>query len=167
MNCKQAEQLIIDSTEIELDPKTKNELDIHILTCPKCLSFRVDFQAIRLRLKRIPMPTPSSQLLEKTMERCHTELIKQDEALVLGRIHAIPVTTPRWILIALAGLVVLSIITALPGLTDFIKNHSVSNYIIIAAIILIQNIIMLLFTPILLRLKALKNISDHAVLNGI
>ncbi len=167
MNCKQVEQLIIESTEIELDPKTKRELEIHILTCPKCLGFREHFEKIRLSLNRIPMPTPSSQLLEKTMDQCHAELIKQDEAFVLGGIPVKRANTPGWILVALAGLVVLSIITALPGLRDFIKDHPVSNFTIIVAIILIQNIIMLLFTPILFRLKILNNISDQVNLIGI
>lgn len=167
MRCKKAEQLIIDSTETDLAPKKKNQLEIHILSCQKCLDFREEFYEIRTGLNKIQMPKPSGKLLEKAKEHCHIELIKLGESYVRGRMQVVPVTTPRWILVALVGLFVLTIVASLPMLRDFIKDRSISNYLVIAALIFFQNIITLFFIPIIFRLKALKHISEHPILNGI
>ena len=36
MQCKQAEKFIIDASQTDLDSKVKDELEIHIMNCPKC-----------------------------------------------------------------------------------------------------------------------------------
>jgi hypothetical protein len=167
MRCKKAEQLIIDSTETDLAPKIKNELAVHITSCQKCLDFREEFYEIRTGLNKIQMPKPSGKLLEKTKEHCHIELIKLGESYVRGRMLVVPVTTPRWILVALVGLFILTIVASLPILRVFISYQSISSYLIIVAIVLFQNIITLFFIPIIFRLKALKHISEHPILNGI
>jgi len=167
MKCKKAEQLIIDSTEIILEPKTKDDLENHITNCQKCSAFKKDFHKIRLGVNKIQILKPSDQLSNITIELCHNELIKSGESHAWLTMNFIPMTTPRWILGALVGLAVLTIVALLPILGIFLMDNSSSTYLFLLAIIVFQNIITLFFAPILFRLKTLRHISEYPNLNGI
>lgn len=167
MRCKKAEKLIIDSTETILEPKTKNDLENHITNCQKCSAFKEDFHKIRLGVNKIQILKPSDQLSNLMIELCHNELIRSDAPHAWLTMNSVPMTTPRWILGALVGLTVLTIVALLPILGIFLIDNSSSTYLFLFAIIVFQNIITLFFAPILFRLKTLKHISENCILNGV
>lgn len=167
MRCKQAEQLIIASSDTTLEPKIRTKLDIHVSGCAKCAGFQKDLAEILTHLHRLPARVPADLLSEPTRAQCHAELSRQNESVAQAGNDTMSETASRWLLMALIGLAVLTAIVAVPIVSDFLRHYSIPNYAIIGAIVLIQNVLMLLFAPVLLRLKILKELPDHGVLNGI
>jgi len=152
MRCKQAEKLIIELSQTELDSDIKSELDTHVLNCAKCASFRENLQMIHQGIKKIKAPDPSQDLLEKTGAFCHSEIIGQAESF-----HRATIKTPKFVWVACGALLILTIAWAVPVLKEVVKSQIITRQAILIITIIVQNLIMLLFSPVLLRRLKLKS----------
>lgn len=157
MKCKQAKKLIIEASQTELDPKIKAELDEHVLNCAKCGSFRENLQMILEGIENIKAPKPSIELLNETSALCYSELIGQSETFISESFHRLTTKTPKFVWIALGALLILTISWAVPVLKDAAKSQILSRQAMLVITIIVQNIIMLLFSPVLLRSLKLKS----------
>ena len=151
MRCKQAEKLLIEAAQIDLAPVIKTKLDAHILSCPKCASFSKNFEMIREGIENIKTPGPTMELLKMTGVLCHNELIEQAEAVISESSHRLTTKTPRLVWAALGAFVILTIVWAFPILKNLATDQTITQQTIVVIAIIIQNLIMLLFVPILFR----------------
>ena len=157
MKCKQAEKIIIDASQTEFDPGIKTELDNHVLNCLRCSSFKKNFNQIRQEISEIHVPQPSVELLEKAIALCHDELMEQSEIFVLEKSHADAIKVPQFVWAAFAALLVLMIVWAVPVIRAVVKSQTLTMQAILVIIIIIQNLFMLIFSPVLLRTLKLKS----------
>ena len=84
MKCKQAEKLIINAQEIDLEERKKKLLEKHIQSCLNCSNFMKDLHSIRDKATST-MVEPSESLVETTLQRCHSELGRQNQ--VVSKFH--------------------------------------------------------------------------------
>jgi len=160
MKCKQAEKLIIELFESGLDPAIKAELDAHVLDCTKCASFREKLHKIHQAMGAIKHPDPSEILLDRTMALCHDELIKQDKIYVVEKYHPEAVRVPKFVWYAFGMLLILTVAWAIPVLKEVVKSQVITRQAIMVFTVIVQNLMMLIFSPVLLRklkLNSMKN----------
>lgn len=156
MKCKQAEKLIIEWSQTGLDPLNKAKLDAHILSCPKCSSFSEHLYKIHRGINKMKAPEPSMKLLEKTSALCHRELMRQSRVFSFENSRQLTAKTPKLIWTALGASLVLIIVWAFPILKEFVNEQIITQRTIYVITIIIQNILMLFFAPVLLRSMKLK-----------
>ena len=156
MKCKQAEKLIIELSQTWLDPAIKAELDAHVFDCPKCSSFREKFHTIHRGIDEIKHPDPSIVLLDRTIALCHDELIEQDEIYVVEKYHPEAIQIPKFVWYAFGMLLILTVAWAVPVLKEVLKSQTITRQGIMVVTVIIQNLMMLIFSPVLLRWLKLK-----------
>ncbi len=151
MRCKQAEKLIIDASQVSLDPKIKSELDEHVLNCPKCASFNKNLMKIHREISELTAPKPSPEILEKTRILCHDELIGRGEIYVFEKYLPKAISIPKFVWIAFGMLAILTGTWAVPVFKDVVNSQIMTRQAVLIITIIVQNLIMLLFSPVLLR----------------
>jgi hypothetical protein len=149
MKCKQAELLIIDSNEKDFKEIVKLELENHIRSCHSCATFVKKINSIRTNPKRLINVEPSDSLIESTLELCHLELKQKDQ--IVTSLPRPKLTTPNYIWATIIAIVTFSIIWFFPVLKKLIQENIISDHTIWFFVIIIQNIIMLLFAPIIFK----------------
>ncbi|HEX9973591.1 MAG TPA: hypothetical protein VGD14_16080, partial [bacterium] len=152
MKCKQAEQWIIELSQTGLDPEIKNKLDHHVLHCSKCSAFKKDFDNIQKATHKIKTVTPSAELLEKTIALCQDELAEQKESQAFGKFRPKTTNVPKFVWISFGMLFILTIAWAVPVIKEALETHTITRQSIIVIILMIQNLVMLIFSPVLLRM---------------
>lgn len=155
MQCTHAEKLIIEASQTELDPKVKADLENHIMTCPKCTNFSKNLIKMREGIRAIKSPALSGQVLENTRALCRNELTRQSQIAVIEIVQPHVIRIPKFVWIAFAFLIILTIAWAVPVIREFIKSQIVTQQAILIIVIIVQNLFVLLLSPVLLRkLKA-------------
>ena len=149
MKCKQVENLIIDADGETYNERSQLELENHIRSCPSCTTFVKNINSIRTNPKILVNVEPSDPLVESTLECCHMEL-KQKEQIISSR-SGPKLTTPNYIWASIIAIVTFSIIWFFPILKELVQENIISDHTIWFFIIIIQNIIMLLFAPIIFK----------------
>jgi len=151
MRCKKVEKLIIEASQTEIDPKIRDEIEAHVMTCQNCAAFREKLIEIRENINGLKSPVPTEQIIERTKALCHNEMIKQGESTVEKRYPAKIISIPKFVWITFGALLILTIIWAIPVLRELIETKVITRQAILIAIIFVQNLMMLLFSPVLLR----------------
>jgi hypothetical protein len=157
MKCKRAEKLIIEEAQTKPDPEIKAALDAHVLNCPKCSSFKEKLQWINQEIHQIKTPEPSPEILEKTGALCHIELIDQGKRYIFEKYQPDKIKIPRFVWIAIALLFVLTIAWAAPVIREVLKSQIITKQSIIILLLFVQNLMVLVFSPVLLRSQKLKS----------
>lgn len=124
MKCKQAEKLIIEISQAELNLEIKAELDAHLLNCPKCAGFSENLNMIHQSIDKIKAPESSIKLLDKTTALCLSEIIEQSAAFSFASYYQAILRTPKFVRIALGAMLILTIIWAVPVLKDVINSQT-------------------------------------------
>ena len=96
-----------------------------------------DLSEIRTHLQKMPIPKPSTEFFEQTRSLCHARL---------GRS---PI--PKFIWLALAALLVLTGVLMLPLAKEIGLDQPLSFPTIAVLILVLQNLLMLFFTPVLIQ----------------
>lgn len=156
MKCNQAEKLIIELSATRLDPAIKAELDAHVFDCPKCTSFREKLHKIQQSIGKIKHPDPSNELLDRTIALCHDELVEQGEIYGFAKYHPEGIRIPKFVWYAFGILLILTAGWAVPVLREVVKSRTVTQQAIMVLTVIIQNLLMLIFSPVLLRRLKLK-----------
>jgi predicted anti-sigma-YlaC factor YlaD len=153
MKCNYIQNLIIENTDVT-DPKQNSIVDKHLAQCDKCAKFAKNTAQTRRFIRNIELFEPPSYLIDSTMKRCNNVLSGQRENLVntknmLSR-------TPRFLWIILTLLISLTLLWFFALIKADGTSAVTASHIAWAIIILIQNVIMLLLTPLLLNRILLK-----------
>ncbi len=149
MRCKDAERLLLDFSEEVLDSETIEKIKHHIVGCPRCATLDEDLKKIRMSLQQMPFQTASEEFFEKTRAQCHAILAKPLIAKSKGRRPSIP----WWIWAAFSALLVLTVVLILPLAAGVDLTQPLTFPKVGVIILLLQNLVMLFFTPVLLQKK--------------
>lgn len=159
MKCKQAEKLIINSQEMNASKKI--ELENHLKSCPNCSNFMKRFNSITNGSKRLTTIEPSDLLVQTTVEYCHSELSQKNQVVSIFVQSKIP--TPTFIWAAIIAILTVSIIWFFPILKDFLQKNIIYDQTVWIFVIIIQNIIMLLFSPLIInKLKPKQHVYNQS-----
>jgi hypothetical protein len=142
MRCKDIERLIIDSTWKDLSREELLSIKEHTQQCAQCTLFQSEYKKLRLSLKNNPAPALPEKLDHSTREMCRKALNLQKKSTP---------TIPRFIWGVLAVLIAISVIMFVPVVTDLRLDEPLSSQELFVLTFLIQNTVMLFFTPILIK----------------
>ena len=151
MKCKQVEQILIEQNVSKLDPETRSKFELHLSQCPQCLNFKESYGGLRVGLQKFQTPHPSEKLVEQTKALCHDELLKTEVEFSIADQKSTANETPLTVWIAFTVLLGLFLIWALPVLKDYVENQVVTKYTIYLIMIVVQNVIALIYAPVLFR----------------
>jgi len=141
---------IEDAGKRDLSPKEHEELDEHLATCERCSSFREGLESVRRGVEGLARPA----LSDRTEYEVRT-LIENAPSVRGGSVEPLP---PRWgsfsipayIWAAIPVLIVLTSLIMASGLQD-VLNKTGSFLASTFVALLLQNAVMLVFAPILIR----------------
>ncbi len=148
MKCKQIEKAIIDSFEEKGVIALSDEIKNHIEQCEDCAGFIKNYQHSKTHFEVLPQPKPSESLVETTLAVCYEELAMAE------KVAAPPqqkLKTPLFIWVMFVFSIVMTILWAIPVLNDYANDQVVTNNLVWLSVIVIQNVLMLFFSPVLLR----------------
>jgi len=84
MKCQQAEKLIVNLPQVDLDETTRHDLDFHLSRCPKCVNFKKNYEVLLKRMNDAKILAPSEVLERRTKMLCHKEILERNRAVVLA-----------------------------------------------------------------------------------
>jgi len=137
MKCKDVEHVLLDCSPEDLGKDTLEKMQQHISHCAACASLDDDLRKIRFHLREVQPQIPSEELSERTRKLCHAQLNTP--------------SIPKYIWAALAALLVLTGVLMLPFAREFMQNQALSIPMVSILILMIQNLAMLFFAPVLIQ----------------
>ena len=151
MRCKDIERLIIDSSDEDLSQEELRTIEKHVARCALCARFQDDLEKIRMGVKTIPQPVLPPDLAQKTRLRCQAEMSQQPPAAtkIAKLIPSEPI--PKYVWAALLPLILLTVFVIVPVFKEIRLDQTLTFTSVVALTIIIQNAVMLLFAPILIR----------------
>jgi hypothetical protein len=151
MRCKDIERLIIDSSDENLSSEELRTIEKHVARCALCARFQEDLEKIRMGVKTIPQPVLPPDLAQKTRHRCLAELSQQPAVAtkIAKLIPSDPI--PKYVWAALLPLILLTVLVIAPIFKEIRLDQTLKFTSVVALTIIIQNAVMLLFAPILIR----------------
>jgi hypothetical protein len=156
MRCKDIELLIIDSSDGNLSLEELSAIERHVSHCALCARFQDELEKIRMGVKTIPQPILPPDLAQKTRLRCQAE-ISQQPATATKNAKLIPSDPiPKYVWAALLPLILLTVFALAPTLKEIRLDQTLTFASAAALTIIIQNAVMLLFAPILIRRRQWK-----------
>jgi signal transduction histidine kinase len=151
MRCKDIERLIIDSSDEDLSAEELSAIEKHVASCALCVRFRDDLEKIRMGIKVMPQPVLPPALAQKTRLRCQAEISQQPAAAkkIAKLIPSDPI--PKYVWAVLLPLILLTVFVIVPVFKEIRLDQTLTFTSVVALTIIIQNAVMLLFAPILIR----------------
>ena len=147
MKCKDVERLILDMSEGEENKYKIEEIKHHISHCSKCATLEDDLKNIRDYLLKMPFPIPAEEFFEKTRALCNSEIGK----ISLPEKRLIRPPIPKYIWAAFSTLLILTGVLMLPLGIEISVEEPLSFQTIGVLIILVRNLVMLFFAPVLIH----------------
>jgi len=151
MKCSEMERLIIESSSVSSDEETKNEMERHMKDCVRCARLEEDMAGIRAALLGQSGPELPQDLDEKTRQLCLATLASSQVNREISDGKAWLESIPLSIKVAFISLIVLTAVCSLPLLRQLMLEESLSVAAIIMLSMIVQNAVMLIFSPLLLR----------------
>lgn len=157
MRCKDIERLIIDSSDKDLSQEELSTIEKHIARCALCARFQDDLEKIRTGVKTMSQPVLPPDLAQKTRRRCQAEISRRPAAAskIAKLIPSDPI--PKYVWAVLLPLILLTVFVLAPTLKEIRLDQTLTFASAAALTIIIQNAVMLLFAPILIRRRRWKN----------
>lgn len=155
MKCKQIEKLIIHTSEAELDSHTNETIVNHLSMCAKCKCFANHINWIRNKLSSLECESPPDHLVQRTKSLCHIELetkLALEQKAVLQNPHI-----PKFVWILFFIVLALIQIFVVPSFIENTINQDLNFQWFVGFFIIIQNMTMLLFAPVLLNRLKIRN----------
>jgi hypothetical protein len=156
MRCKDIERLIVDSSDEDLSLEELSAIEEHVAHCALCARFQDDLEKIRKGVKAMPQPVLPPDLAQKTRVRCHAEISRRPAAAskIARLIPTDPI--PKYVWATLLPLIIFTVLIIVPELTEIRWDQSLTFTSVVALSVIIQNALMLLFAPILIRRRRWK-----------
>ena len=151
MRCKDIERLIIDSSDEDLSQEELTAIEKHVARCASCARFRDDLEKIRMGVKVMPQPIVPPDLAQKTRLRIQTEMGREPAAATKIEQLTPSEPIPKYVWVALIPLIFLTLILIIPAFKEIRLDQTLTFTSVVAFTIIIQNAVMLLFAPILIR----------------
>ena len=144
MRCPQVANILIEGTA-ERSAAIVAQVQTHLEHCPQCRRLAEDLQVLRREAAVLSTTGAPESIAGSVLNRCKSDL--------RAGIQPFPARVPVWVGIC-AGLVcLLTVLWAYPVLKDPVTEDSVNYGTGLVITLLIQNAIMLLFTPLIIRIS--------------
>lgn len=143
LSCRDVERLIIEGEDRELTGGEQDLVKDHLHGCGGCRAFAADREMIRGVTAAIRWPTPPDALVRGTRRMLR-------ESGPASR----PAAIPAWILITMALVTVVTALWLAFALADVTPDMTLADLPVAglaAVFIIVQNALMLLFAPVVLR----------------
>jgi hypothetical protein len=151
MRCKDIERLIIDSSDEKLSSEELKGIEQHVADCAQCARFKDELEKIQVCIKEMPLPVPTPDLVQKTRKSCYAEMSEQS-AKNTGITPQLPIhPLPKLMWAALFSLILLTVLFFAPAFKEILEQQSLSFSSAVVLTLIIQNAVMLVLTPVLLR----------------
>jgi hypothetical protein len=151
MRCPDFEHLMLESKERELLREERAALEKHLESCAQCAAFRDFWKDLRSGLPEAAGPALRAGLSESVRLRCHAELDSLSSARAGEEAEKRPAAAPWPILAALLLLTGLTMAFLIPTIEKFSQAQKVTIEMVLVVMVVLQNALMLLFAPVLLR----------------
>ena len=153
MKCKDIERKIIESSEGLQDSEPLNAIQLHVEHCPKCSHLKEDVESLRILLQRRAEPVLPEDLDKTTYQKCLSEIQSLQKNTQKVKFRQQMQSIPIHMKVAFISLLVVMGIWIFSFLKDFGSGggETLSMPIIFGLFLIIQNAMMLLFTPLLIR----------------
>lgn len=151
MKCKQCRSLILGQGERNMTDRESLMLTEHLSRCPECLGFKNERQVLVGLIKARGAPELSPELERKTREKCHLALRATGTTKESTGTPAGWFGIPRGILVSLFVLVAITLVLILTGFGEFPNGNALSPGDLLTLMLVLQNAVMLLFSPVLFR----------------
>jgi hypothetical protein len=154
-SCRDVERLSIAGEDRALSSGDRKIVEGHLRACARCRTFADDRRAIREGAAALRWPAPPQALVRETRRM-----------MLEGGAGARPAAPPAWILVALAAVAVATgvwLAVSLSGVTPEMTLADLPVAGLAAVFIIVQNALMLLFAPVVLRkVRARRSESESA-----
>lgn len=144
MKCRDYQMLLIDDHQERIPEREIQELVQHIEICRECEAFRKQLDRLRQALEKNPVPGLPAEIDRMTRQRCLAELSRSEPVL---RNEGIP----RLLVGALLALFAVTLVLIFPVLGTISLEDSFTLAEVMAMVLILQNAVMLLLAPLLIR----------------
>jgi hypothetical protein len=145
MKCQDYQNQIIQSNDNGLSESDQNDLNSHLADCSVCRQFESDFLEIRTAIQSTKSVFVPEELDEQTRTLCITQLNRTKSAQQSDPIR-------QWIPVIASGVIFLTIsITGFAWMQGLHEQYPLLERL--GQGMLVQNLLMLLLSPALLRMK--------------
>lgn len=151
MKCKDIQRLIFLSSEKSRSKTEKEILESHIRACPACAKAEEEMKALRTQLDTAVTSALPAELDRRTRMLCHDKLKEKWESGSLLKMQPIRPPIPGFIWAALTFLILITGIFTLPLIRELQSTKAFSSQTIFMLSLWIQNGVMLLLSPVILR----------------
>jgi hypothetical protein len=150
MKCRECQKKLVEKVQEKRNSRILSGLQEHISQCETCARLEIHLILLRDGIAGMDPPRLSHELDQKTRMLCQSRLNAEKTA---PHKNASPSAhaTPKTIWAVLIGLTALSSIWIVPALKDFQIGDPLTFKTGTALAFLLQNSLMLFFTPLLLR----------------
>jgi anti-sigma factor RsiW len=142
---------MLESGKRELLREEQLALEEHLETCPDCAAFRSFWGGLRGQLREATEPALSDELSDSVRLRCRAELDSLSRTRAGQGFGSRPAAVPWPIWAALLALTGLTLVFLIPGMEQFRQSQKLTLGTALVLLVILQNALMLLCTPLLMR----------------
>ena len=152
MKCKDIERLVIASSDRLLDSEQFHAIRSHVEHCDKCLRLKEEVESLRSLLYPRPSFVIPEELDKKTYQKCKSEIYALQKNKKKVNLQQQLQSIPIHMKIVFISLLVLTVIWIVPFFKDFgLEGEALTLPAIFGLFLIAQNVVLLLFSPLLIR----------------
>ncbi len=153
MKCKDIERLVIASSDKLPDSKQLHAIHLHVEHCIKCSRLKEDIESLRSLLQQRTNLALPEDLDKRTYQKCLSEIQSLQKNTQRGKFRQQMQSIPIHMKVVFISLLVVMGIWIFSFLKDFGigGGDTLSMPMIFGLFFIIQNVMMLLFAPLLIR----------------
>jgi len=150
MKCKKIQSIVIKGGFQNLSAEDDLIFAKHVENCQECLKFQQDFRLMQQSVTILKKPFLSPVIDCETKKRCINELLSEEYFLKNHPVTIKNVKIPKIILAALLILTLLTMVLIASGSVEYFILDSISPGTFFTLILIIQNALMLILSPLLI-----------------
>jgi|GEM_PF-3289754 len=150
MNCKKVKQLLLEESD-KIDKCMDFKIRDHISRCSRCTAYADRLDLIRKSIRDESAALPPQSLVRETREICHTKIYEIFSYRTAGRSDRKVSSMPAGILACILSIVFITFAWLIYLLIKFSTERFASMETLIVSAILLQNLYVILFAPILIN----------------
>ena len=151
MPCRDIKKSILQSEGKDWTLDEHLAVQSHIKQCQKCAGLLSDLQGFRNKLKQFDQLKPPAPLVEQTRNRCYRVIDNLQAEEMATPLKKTVASLPGFVQAAVTALIILTGFVVVPNLKDIDLSQPLSFKMILTLSLLIQNAVMLIISPILIR----------------
>ncbi len=128
-------------------PAEDRDMAGHMASCSRCRLLTEEWMRLREAASGLAAPSLSPAVEDMVRRLCHSEI---ETLRTRAAAEASAPSLPRFFWPAFVALALLTVLALIPGLKDFLGDGNWTYRTTLAVILVVQNVLTLLFSPLLL-----------------